>query len=60
MLSFVTDQYLTELWALKFRIFMKISVFRTFFLTNFSDTEMKLGMVAYNNELQIKFEFSCY
>jgi hypothetical protein len=31
-LSFVlNDQYLTELWALGLRIFIKISVFRTFF-----------------------------
>jgi hypothetical protein len=29
-------------------------------LINFSDIEMKLGKVAYNNELQIKFELHCY
>jgi hypothetical protein len=24
-----------------------------------SDIEMKLGMIVYNNELQLKFEFCC-
>jgi hypothetical protein len=37
--------------ALGLRIFMKISVFWTFFKINFADFEMKLGMIVYNNEL---------
>jgi hypothetical protein len=55
----VTDQYLTELWALRLRIFMKIC-FPDIFWINFADIEMKLGMIVYNNELQIKFEFCRY
>jgi hypothetical protein len=39
---------------------MKISVFRTFFLIRFAYIEMKLGIIVYNNELQIKFEFRRY
>jgi hypothetical protein len=59
-LSFVVnDQCFTDLWAVGLKIFMKISVFRTFFKINFSDIEMKLGMIVYNNELRIKFEFCC-
>jgi hypothetical protein len=27
---------------------------------NYADNEMKLGMIVYNNELQIKFEFHHY
>jgi hypothetical protein len=46
--------------ALELKIFMKISVFRTFFEFNFADIEMKLGMIVFNNELQIKFEFLFY
>jgi hypothetical protein len=62
----VIDQFLTELWALELGIFMKISVFWTFFfglifqILKFSDIEMKLGMIAYSTELQIKFEFCSY
>jgi hypothetical protein len=65
-LSFVViDQFLTELWALELGIFMKISVSWTFFglifqILKFSDIEMKLGMIAYSTELQIKFEFCSY
>jgi hypothetical protein len=54
----VIDQYLTELWALG--LFMKMSVFPDIFWINFKDIEMKLGVIVYNNELQIKFEFRCY
>jgi hypothetical protein len=59
-LSFIViDQYLTELWTLGLRIFMKIC-FLDIFWINFSDIEMKLVMIVYNNELQIKFEFCHY
>jgi hypothetical protein len=59
-LSFVViDQYLTEFWALGLRIFMKIG-FPDIFLINFSDIEMKLGMIVYNNKLKIKLEFRHY
>ena len=34
--------------------------FPDIFWINFSDIEMKLGMIAYNDELQVKFEFRCY
>jgi hypothetical protein len=34
--------------------------FPDIFWINFADNEMKLGMIIYNNELQIKFEFCCY
>jgi hypothetical protein len=54
----IIDQYLTVL-ALGLRIFMAISVFRTF-LINFADIEMKLGMIVYDIELQIEFDFLCY
>jgi hypothetical protein len=56
-LSFVViGQYLT----LEFGIFMKNFVFWTFFWINFSDIEMKRGMIAFNTELHIKFEFCSY
>jgi hypothetical protein len=55
-LSFVIiDLYLSELWALGLRIFMKFSVFWISFLINFSDIEMKLCKIVYGNELQINF-----
>jgi hypothetical protein len=34
--------------------------FPNIFWINFSDIEMKLGMIVYNDELQINFEFCCY
>jgi hypothetical protein len=34
--------------------------FPDIFWINFSDNEMKLGMLVYNNELQIKFEYRRY
>jgi hypothetical protein len=56
-LSFVIiDQYLTELWA----NFHENFCYPDIFWINFSDIEMKLGIIVYNNELQIKFEFRCY
>jgi hypothetical protein len=40
---------------------IRLSVIRVLFsrhiLDNFADIEMKLGMIVYNIELQIKFEF---
>jgi hypothetical protein len=44
-------------WTLNFH---EIFCFPDIFWINFSDIEMKLGMIAYNDELQIKFEFHCY
>jgi hypothetical protein len=44
---------------------MDLEFFMTFLFSGhfwiiFSDIEMKLGIIVYNNELQIKFEFCCY
>jgi hypothetical protein len=33
------------------------SVFRTLFFIRYADAKMKLGMIVYNNELQIEFRF---
>jgi hypothetical protein len=46
--------------ALGLGIFMTISVFPDIFWINFADIEMKLGMIVYNNELQIMIEFRRY
>jgi hypothetical protein len=43
--------------ALGLRMFMKMSVSPDIFWINFEDIKMKLGMVVYNNELQISFDF---
>jgi hypothetical protein len=62
-LSFVViGQYLTELWALGLGIwnFHENFCFPDIFWINHSDIEMKRGMIAYNTELQIKFEFCSY
>jgi hypothetical protein len=44
---------------------VRLSVVRVFcfpdiFWIRYADNEMKLGMIVYNDELQIKFEFRCY
>ena len=44
---------------------VRLSVVRVFcfpdiFWIKYADIEMKLGMIVYNDELQIKFEFRCY
>ena len=40
-----------RIWCIKIGIVLTL---------HFSDIEMKLGMIVYNDELQIKFEFRCY
>ena len=57
-LSFVViDQYLTELWALGLRIFMKFSVFRTFFGLIFQILKWNwvwlLTMMSYRSSLSL-------
>jgi hypothetical protein len=58
--SVVIEQYLTELWPLDLENFLENFCFSDIFWINFSDIEMKLGMIVYNIELQIKFEFCSY
>jgi hypothetical protein len=45
-------------WIQRVRPSSGFSIFRTFWII-FLDIEMKLGMIVYNDELQIKFEFRC-
>jgi uncharacterized protein (UPF0332 family) len=46
--------------ALWLRIFHENFYFSDIYWINIADIEMKPGMIVYNNELQIKFEFRRY